>query len=270
MNLPPFVARYIEKREYLKQYRQWLTEYKQALALALKDNDLSEADKQQLSALKQAHSLLDRELKQLHIQESESMFQRMIADQRITDKEHHSYEAMLNYFNLSLADVHFDETAFNKYRSLELLDKDMFPVILDGQRKLNVIFEKEEVLYFHGVASLRKEKSVTTGIHYSGFSASARIIKGFRYRSGVYKINRLKQDILAVEDTGTFYLTNKNMGFIGRKKQFSFPYSKIRSLELRDIGLCIFKNGRETPYIVTIDDYEVPLTISSMIINKET
>lgn len=269
MKLPTFVTEYLEKQEYKKEYRKHVAEYHQALIIALQNNDLSEADKHQLSSLKQEHSLLDLELKAFHIQECENMFNRMVVDQRISDTEHRSYEDILNYFNLSLEDVHFDRTAFNKYRSLELLERGIFPVIADAKRKLNVIFGNEEVVYFVGSAALRKEKSITTGVHYSGFAASARIIKGFRYKSGVYKVNRIKQDILAVEDTGTFYLTNKSMGFIGRKKQFSFPYGKIHSLELRDIGMCVFKQGRETPYIVTLNDYEVPLTISSMIINKQ-
>jgi hypothetical protein len=269
MNLPSFVTRYIEKQKYSKQYRQWCQEYQLKLAQLLQDNDLSEDDRAVLKDLKQQYSLLDRELNAIHKVEVEKVFKRMISDERITDKEHASFESMMNYFHLGLADVHFDQNVFNKYRSLSLLDENILPAIPNPEQTVRVLFEKGETLHFaNKTAVLRKLKSVTTAIGYSGMSSSIRIMKGLRYRRGAYKIQRVKEDVLSAEDTGTFYLTSKNIGYIGIRKQFSFPYTKVRSLELRDTGLYIFKDGRENPFIVTMSDYEVPLAVASLIINK--
>ena len=60
------------------------------------------------------------------------------------------------------------------------------------------------------------------------------------------------------------FIDTKNYG--GKKevakaragKNFTFPYSKIHSFELTQAGLEVSKEDKETPYIIGLDDYDVP------------
>jgi hypothetical protein len=72
---------------------------------------------------------------------------------------------------------------------------------------------------------------------------------------------------LVSEDHGWFWLTDERIGFEGIRKSFNFPYSKINFFELIDCGLVISKSGKETPYIVELNDYDVPCLILSRILN---
>ena len=94
-------------------------------------------------------------------------------------------------------------------------------------------------------------------------------MKGVRYRVGSLGIGAESKEVLASEDNGIFYITNQRVGYIGSRKQFALPFSKVHSFELRSEGMYIFKEGKETPYIITLDDYEVPSAMVSFIINKE-
>jgi hypothetical protein len=77
------------------------------------------------------------------------------------------------------------------------------------------------------------------------------------------------KEIMDKEDSGIFYVTNQRLGYLGYRKQFSFPFKKIGSLELRPDGLHIFKDGKEAPYILELNDYELALAVISFLLNKD-
>ena len=76
--------------------------------------------------------------------------------------------------------------------------------------------------------------------------------------------------MLAVDDTGYFYITSERVGFHGQRKQFTIALNKIISVELRPEGLFLFKDGRELPFILTLNDYEVPLRMTSLLLGRKT
>lgn len=41
------------------------------------------------------------------------------------------------------------------------------------------------------------------------------------------------------------------------------------SFELTEVGLRIIKEGKETPYLIYLEDYDVPCSILSFILNKD-
>ena len=70
------------------------------------------------------------------------------------------------------------------------------------------------------------------------------------------------------EDTGCFWLTNQRFGFEGNRKSIVIKYDKVLRFELTPNGLVITKEGRESPYLLGLDDYEVPAAILSHILNR--
>jgi hypothetical protein len=110
---------------------------------------------------------------------------------------------------------------------------------------------------------------VTTRVNYGGLTASVKIMKGVRYRVGSMQVQAVTREVMDTEDSGILYITNQRVGYLGFRKQFSFPYAIIGSLELRPDGLHIFKDGKEAPYILGLDDYEVVLAMISFLINRE-
>jgi hypothetical protein len=131
-----------------------------------------------------------------------------------------------------------------------------------------IVFKKGETLAWSTPSTLKKFKKVTTGVSYSGVTASVKIAKGVRYRIGSLDLGRSTKEVVDVEDTGVLWLTNQRIGFIGRKKNFTLVYGKILSFDVNSNGLFLRKEGREAPYIVGMDDYEVPCSIISFVLNE--
>lgn len=260
MALFTFVSSFLEKRKGLKEYQELLNRF-------LSDGVLSDDEKQQLKDMQTQFELTDDDVRKLQQLGASNAFKQIIADERITEDEKKSLEAIVTHFGLDFKDISFDQKAFNKYYTLALIDQGILPTIKEGNHDLNILFKAGEVLHHGQSATLRKLKRVTTRVNYGGFTASIKITKGVRYRAGTIGVGTQTTETLAEEDTGGFYLTNQRVGYIGSRKHFSLPYSKIGSFELRSEGLYIFKDGKEVPYILTMDDYEVPLAIVSHILN---
>ena len=255
-----FVKNLISEKEGIKEYRE-------ALARVLSDSTVTEEEKKELEAIAQKHGLTGDELARLQKSAVSGVFTSISADQKITEDEKKALEALLNHFGLSTKDINFDQKAFNKYYSLALIESGVLPEAQDPNHELNIVFKKSEVLHFGSAAVLRKVKRVTDRINYGGLTASIKITKGLRYRVGSMKVSSVSRDVLAAEDAGIFYVTNQRLGYIGAKKQFSIPISKILSYELKPEGVYIFKDGKEAPYILTLDDYEVPAAVVSFLLN---
>lgn len=261
MALLNFVNSFLLRRKGTKEYQETLTRF-------LSDNKLSDDEKAQLKKMQSEFGLTEDDISSIQKIGAETLFKQISNDNRITEDERKSLEAILRHFNLQPTEFAFDQKLFNKYYTLALIDTGILPTVPKENHDLNLVFKEGEVLHYGQSAVLRKLKRITTRINYGGFTGSIKITRGVRYRTGSIKVGSETQEIYAPDDKGGFYLTNQRVGFLGGKKQFSLPYAKISSFELKPEGMYIFKEGKETPYILTMADYEVPLAIVSFIINK--
>lgn len=124
----------------------------------------------------------------------------------------------------------------------------------------------EKLHYLEGAINVKKKKK-TVGVNFAGPVASIRICKGVRYRLGSMSIQRQTVDSYDMSDEGVFYITNMRIGFLG-KTQFSFNLNKLVSIQNGEAGLLIYKEGRQNPFMIALDDYDVPCTILSALLNQ--
>lgn len=247
-------------KEGVQQYRKLLMHF-------LKDGVLDPLEINQLVYVQNKYELTSKEIRKIQRKALTKYYQEIISDQKISEEERRSLEDLLNLFSLSTDEINFNQETFNKYYTLGLIEQGSLPSIANKD-DLNIIFNANEILHFGASSELKKIKKVTKRINYSGWTASIKIMKGVRYRIGSIGVQTKTQEILDAEDTGILYITSQRIGFKGNKKQFNILYNKILSFELFAEGLFIFKQGKETPYILTLDDYEVPLAILSFLFNK--
>ncbi len=254
-----FVKNYLTKKEGKKEYMLKLND-------SLADGNLSLGERQDLSNLIQKYNLTKEDIIEANKSAFALQFKDVISDRKITEEEKKSLEELIKYFGLSLDEIKFDQKSFNKYYTLGLLDKGIVPTMsLDS---LDIVYKKEEILHWVCIASINKFKNVTRRINYGGFTGSVKIMKGVRYRVGSVNVQRVTEEIIATEDTGTFWITNKRVGFKGFKKNFAFSYEKIQSFDVTKYGIIIAKEGRETPYIIVPDDIDIPCTLISLLLNE--
>jgi hypothetical protein len=246
--------------------RKGLDLYAQKIKELLVDGNLSEEDKTILEQIKKEHNLTDKDVAKYNLAGFKIFFDKITDDSRITETERKELVKIYSDLNLSTDNLAYNQSDFNKYHTLYLIDEGKLPTI--DVPNLNVNLQTGEKLHYVNKAFIVKNKSVTKSYNYSGFSASIKIAKGLRYRVGNVKINPQKVNVMMTDDAGTFYLTTENLGYIGLNKHFSIPYDKISSLDIRDGFLYLYKKGKEGPFIISMNDFELPLAIVSFKINE--
>ncbi len=261
MKLPSFIEKYLQRKKGLKEYQERIKSF-------LQDGQISVEENSKMSDLQKEFGLSEIDANKIHKNALSGVFKDMSTDMRITEEEKKSFEKLLDHFNLTTKDIDFNQSNFNKYHSLALIDKGILPIINNPEQQINLIFKEGEILHWGISGHLMKRKRVTTKVNYGGLGFSVKIMKGVRYRAGSMNVGSQSREFLAQDDSGIFYITNQRVGYLGYRKQFSFPFKKIGSFELRSDGLHIFKDGKEAPYILELDDYDVSLSIISFLINK--
>lgn len=258
---PHFITEFFRKREGLKKYRDRLNAF-------ISDQILSDKEKMELEQIVSDYKLPSKNVIQIKKDTFVSAYNNLTRDSRLSKDELNLLQDLLDYLDFSIGETNLDLNLFRKYVNLATIESGALPDVTGAENNPNIILKPNEILHYRVYASLRKLKKITKSVQYGGFTASVKITRGLRYRVGNIKVGRTTTDVLTVEDQGMLYVTNQKIGYLGQQKQFAIPFEKISSLELRSDGLYIFKDGKEQPYIVTIDDYEVLLAITSFIMNK--
>ena len=246
--------------------RKGLDLYSQKIKELLIDGNLSEEDKKILDQIKKENNLTDKDVEKYNLAGFKTFFDKITDDSRITEEERKELVKIYSDLNLPTDKLAYNQNDFNKYYTLHLIDEGKLPTI--DVPNLNVNLKTDEKLHYINKAFIVKNKSVTKGYNYSGFSGSIKIAKGIRYRVGSIKVAPQKVNVMMTDDVGTFYLTTENLGYIGLNKHFSMPYEKISSIDIRDGFLYLYKKGKEGPFIISMDDFELPIAITSFKINE--
>lgn len=149
---------------------------------------------------------------------------------------------------------------------LDVLRNGDIPKLIPSEYDLSINLDSDETLSYINEASLMKMKSRTDRINYGGFGGSVKIAGPLRYHVGSTKVQSQKTNYMNTEDVGQFYITSKHIGFQGNKSHFAFPLKKLHLLKEDSGYLQIYKDGKETPYLILMDDYTVPTVISDKLL----
>jgi hypothetical protein len=253
-----FINDYIKKEKNKSEYGETIKKF-------LADGNLDKKERQELEKLKNNYNLSEQDLKNIKKKHLALFFKNISIDERITEDEKKDLESLMTYFELDTEDFDFNQKNFNKFYCLALIDNDILPT--PEYKGLNVILKKDEIVHWLCSGCLKKRKKVVKNVTYGGLTGSIKIAKGVRYRVGSINLAPQISEIIIDEDFGDFWLTNQRIGFLGERKNFSLPYNKILSFEIYKDVIIIYKEGRENPYIIGLDDVELPASIISKIIN---
>lgn len=199
-------------------------------------------------------------------------------------QEKYNEEALDNYFsNLLDNNLMLSPTNFGKLNSAAqfLFGKnfiDVFPnensVIilhmvrskwfLNNENKLlkfsyplnGILLDNDEHLLHSMPALLKKNRTRTQKVAYSGVTGSFKIAKGIRYRVGEIGVSPERITSLEGEDFGNIYITNKKLIFKGPKNIVSIDLDKIVSFEITDAGLTIGRKGAQTLTYISLGSYD--------------
>jgi hypothetical protein len=187
------------------------------------------------------------------------LFSQYSKDEMISNQQKERLESFANLFGLSSGDISFKQELFNVYHTLWMLENKIMPTF---KSDLNFKLSENESIRWAQQSSLIKVKQVRGSYQYHGITFRLNLGAGFRYRAGSIRIGANVKEVFNVEDSGLVWISDDRVGFDGPKLKVQIKLKDIHSIELGDNNyLLIFKRGRETPYMIYINDPRVVVSL---------
>lgn len=263
------------KSNIITAYNDWQytqegkKEYETLFKEVLEDDTISDDEKEKLFKLAAKYKLSENDLSSIHKNLYKYYIKKIENDQRVTDQELSTLNNLVIMTGQENRELdRADEFKISKYYTLWKIEEENF-LPQSSWDEINVIPKKNEILHWVQSANLNKIKNVTRRVNYGGPVASIKICKGLSYRVGSLGVSTERHEELNIIDSGTFWITNQRIGFIGDKKSFTMALKKVLSFEVSpEYGLVIHKEGTVNPQMVELQDYDIACTIISQLINN--
>ena len=136
----------------------------------------------------------------------------------------------------------------DKLRKVWQLNHGELPVL-----STDILLQKKEICHFINQTDWYEQHVVRSRINYAGPTYRLKLAKGFYYRVGSIQYNQQPKEQLLKIDTGTLYITNKRLLFVGSKKNTSIQYSKIINVQPYKNGVEIIKDSGKNPFLAFDD-----------------
>lgn len=222
--------------------------YKKNYAEVINDGEISESERHFLSNI-QKNLLLPQEIANKISNECrsifmQSQFSQIISDQKVSPTEWDEFTLIAKNLNAGLELNKEAQECLDKYKLYWFIDNEELPA-LDVQLNL----QKNEICFFTISADWLESRTVTQRINYSGLNTRIRIMKGVYYNIGSISPSRITSEELTVIDSGTVYITNKRLIFMGGKKNTNIKLDKILTLTPYSDGVGIEKDAGKSPIL---------------------
>jgi hypothetical protein len=240
-------------------------DYRQALQRFLSDGKLDEIHEKHLEQLASQAGLDKSELRRIHQEATSAFFSQLLTADGLTEEVKTGLETLMQRFNLHAVESDFSKETFNRHYWLALVDKGILPTL--DSSSVGITLARKETLHWITFASLKKWARKGDPVSFGGALGTVRVMRGQKYQLGTLKSTPIVEEVLADEDGGKFWLTNRRLGFHGRKKTFTIPLNKVVSFDLFHDGMAIRKEGRESPLIVGLVNMEFSAAVLSSLMN---
>ena len=245
-------------------------EYRDALRKCLSDWRVDESHERHLEQLASQYGLNKSELRRLHQEAVASFFEQVANDGALSEEEKSALKSVIHIMDPETSTFDYTKETFSQHYWLALIDKGIFPAF--EKRDLGGVLQKKEVLHWTTTATLKKWTREITGAASfgGGLGGSVRLTPGTRYRMGSVKSIPIVQEVLANDDTGRLWLSDRRLGFIGRRKKFAIALSKAESLDVFHDGIAIRVAGRKAPQILGMANAEFSAVVLSALLRPES
>lgn len=165
-------------------------------------------------------------------------------DGRISPDEWEELNAIAKNLNVQIKIDEGSKAKLEKMKLYWLIENGELPA-----RQVDINLQKSEVCYYSTHADWLESRTVTQRINYGGVGYRVKIMKGVYYRAGSVKVQRITSEQLLQIDSGSLYITNKRIIFVGSKKNANIQLSKVLSVTPYSDGVGIEKDSGKSPIL---------------------
>jgi hypothetical protein len=216
----------------------------------LADNKIDEIEEKQLNEWKNLLNLSDHQIEEIFQPIGQNIVnnyvKQMTEDNRVSPIEEHGLYQLVSDLKTELKINPDAQSNLQMMKQLWNIENEpLTPLAID------IMLPKNELCYFRTNADFCENRKVSTRISYGGPSARIKIMKGIYYRVGSASIRSESKDVLTKIDSGSLYITNKRLLFVGSKQNKPIKLSQIIDFEIYSDGIEIVKDsGKNIVFII--------------------
>jgi len=231
--------------------------YKDIVLSIIADGKVNEVEQTKLEEHRIKLELSKADAQFIYNEEANKYFieyaNKIVNDERVDPTEEQTLYAIAENLNI---DVNIPDELMYKLSKFKLywqIEHDEIPTI---ESDINLI--RGEKLYFKGddIDWLEMRK-VTKRYNYAGPTARIKIAKGVYYRLGSMSVQPVTEDEWRTIDTGTIYITNKRIIFMGDKSNKTIRLNKILDIAAYSNGVDIQKDSGRSPFLQFYDNVDI-------------
>lgn len=167
-----------------------------------------------------------------------------ISDQRLSEDEENRMNEIAHNLNIEIKHSEQTKRDLEKFKLYWQLENGTMPIIISS---INI--QKSESLHFQTSVKWLEQRTVTKRINYGGPTARIKLAKGVYYNFGSMAANRVTEDVWKIIDSGTLYLTNKRLIFMGSRGNKTIHLRKILDYKPYTNGVDIQKDTGKSPFL---------------------
>lgn len=242
--------------------------YKKTLSEFLKDGKFSKDEKEELDKIKKSLSLDKKIADSIYNEKINETYRKYfddaVVDERLSPDEERELDRIAENLGINIKTDENTKKLLNKYKLFWNIENGNIPLV-----DIHINLQKNETCHFmkEGVG-LHETRKVTKRINYGGPTMRIKIAKGLYYRAGSMGVQSVSEEVMAHIDSGSLFLTNKRIIFMGAKKNVTIRFNKVLDFECFKNGISIIKDAGKSPFFEFNDDIDLfVVTLSSLLKN---
>lgn len=241
--------------------QKYIEEYADKMAKAAVNDELDADMLESLIDFAKKHDLGNKQLAKAQGLACDKAFEQLYHNGYMDDDEYGMYSDMLKLCYMMKEDQKYKYTTIaSRCNALyKIQEEGLMPTM--KREYTNVKYRKGEKLHYTSAGRLvTPQKPLTRG---SGIV----IAPGKTFRVGNWE-NQEDKSLWKEGDKGAFWITSERIGFRSRNEQVETDLENLDSVELGAGPLRVYEKGKENPWCVTLDDYEMAGAILSNLMNR--
>ncbi len=175
-----------------------------------------------------------------------------VSDERLSPAEEKQIEDISKSLGIEIKTNEATKKLLEKYKIYWQIENGEIPSLVP-----DINIQKSETLYFKGKIKWNEQRRVTKRINYGGPTVRIKIAKGIYWRAGSISPQRITEDEWKTIDTGTIFLTNKRIIFMGNIANKNIRLNKILDFTPYKNGVDIQKDTGKSPFFEFSDNVDI-------------
>lgn len=222
--------------------------FQNAVESAVANGRLSDSDWEYFDTLQQQIRLPDTLADTISANVREKYFRSfmdtIVSSERLSPKDDQELEAIKKSLQITVSLDSQSIANLNKFRTYwEIENGQISPIPVD------INLQRNEACYFSSPIDWYEQRTITQRVDYGGPVARLKIMKGVYFRVGSVSARKVTSEEWRHIDSGTLYLTNKRILFMGSKKNTNIRLDKVLSFIPYTNGIEINKEIGRSPFL---------------------